>query len=83
MSKDLHTELLLKIDSKLDRVDERLDNLTIIQSSQQKDLEYHIKRTDLLEEKVESFKPSRILIWAGGASVAIMSLYELWQTITQ
>lgn len=37
---------------KLEKMDSRLDNIDITLAKQAKDLEYHIKRTDLLEDKL-------------------------------
>ena len=45
-----------KIEGKLDKLDNRLDSMDIHLARQGKDLSYHIKRTDLLEESVKEVK---------------------------
>jgi hypothetical protein len=52
MSKHLEDHLKV-IETKIDKLDERLDKMANVQVEQAKDLEYHIKRTDLLEERVD------------------------------
>lgn len=46
-------ERLESLDMKLDKANAKLTDISIIQSSQAKDLENHIKRTDLLEDMVK------------------------------
>lgn len=41
------------IHSKLDKLDSRLDNIDKTLVAQQKDLEHHVKRTDLAEKRIE------------------------------
>lgn len=42
-----------RVEGKLDRLDERLDGITQVLVKQEEQLAYHIKRTNLLEEKLE------------------------------
>lgn len=44
---------LLRIESKIDKITDSLSEIKIIQAAQATDLKYHIKRTDLLEQKLE------------------------------
>lgn len=56
-----HVGLLVGIDGKVDEVREKLHNIEIVQTRMESDLKYHIRRTDILEEKVmdidEKVKP--------------------------
>jgi len=45
-------QLLIGIDNKVDEVKEKLHSIELVQTRMESDLKYHIKRTDLLEEKV-------------------------------
>ena len=45
-----------RIEEKLDRIDERLDSLDKNMAVNNTLLEYHIKRTDMLEEEVKPLK---------------------------
>ncbi len=40
----------------LNRISDTLDSIKIVQVEQAKDISYHIKRTDLLEESVDVLK---------------------------
>lgn len=51
-------EMLKKVDEKLDSHTETLARLEVITEQNKEDIKYHIKRTDLLEEKVELNKKS-------------------------
>lgn len=42
-----------KIEEKLDLISENISEIKIVQAEQAKDLKYHIKRTDLSEERLE------------------------------
>jgi hypothetical protein len=44
--------ILLNIDSKVDDVRDRIHSIELTQTRMESDLKYHIKRTDLLEEKI-------------------------------
>lgn len=54
-------ELLISIDNKIDGVKEKMHSIEVTQTRMESDLKYHIKRTDLLEEKIfemdEKIKP--------------------------
>ncbi len=56
-----HLDLLINIDSKIDDVKNHMHAVELVQTRMESDLKYHIKRTDLLEEKIfhidEKFKP--------------------------
>lgn len=43
---------------KLDRIDSRLDNIEIVLTGQAKDIQYHIKRTDMLEAELKPISKS-------------------------
>lgn len=45
-----HQELVLE---KLDRIDSRLDNVEVVLAGQAKDIQHHIRRTDLLEAELK------------------------------
>lgn len=45
-------DILITIDSKVDEVKEKLHSIEITQTRMESDLKYHIKRTDLLEDKI-------------------------------
>lgn len=46
-------ELLYKIDSKLDRIQEDLSEIKVIQARHDENLQEHMRRTDILEESSE------------------------------
>lgn len=46
-------ELLTQILTKVDKLDDRLDSTMVEIVEIKKDLKYHIKRTDILEEQVK------------------------------
>lgn len=58
-AKDL--DILISIDNKIDGVKEKIHSIEVTQTRMEGDLKYHIKRTDLLEEKIfeidEKMKP--------------------------
>lgn len=41
-----------KLEAKIDKLDERLDGIAVTLVKNTESLEYHIKRTDLLEKKI-------------------------------
>lgn len=49
----------------LEGMDKRLDSIDITLAKQAKDLEYHIKRTDLLQDEVKPLKDHVNMITAG------------------
>lgn len=56
MSKDIETlifEKLELISDKIEKTEGRLGNIDITLAEQAKDIKYHIKRTDLSEERLE------------------------------
>jgi hypothetical protein len=87
-----HTELLIRIDSKVDEVKEKLHSIELVQGLMENDLKYHIKRTDLLEEQVnkidEKIKPiesikntggilAKVMAFIMGAAVAISTIIKM------
>ena len=87
-----HTEILIRIDSKVDEVKEKLHGIELVQGRMEGDLKYHIKRTDLLEEQVskidEKIKPidaikgtssmlAKIVAFLMGVAVAISTIIKL------
>ncbi len=87
-----HTELLIRIDSKVDEVKEKLHSIELVQGRMEGDLKYHIKRTDLLEEQVskidEKIKPieaikstssmlAKIVAFLMGVAVAVSTIIKL------
>ena len=47
---------LNRMDGKLDKLDDRMDGMTIVLTKQQGSLDEHVRRTNLLEEKLEADK---------------------------
>lgn len=47
-----HSEILVTIDNKIDEVKDKLHSIEIVQTRMESDLKYHIKRTDLLEDRI-------------------------------
>jgi hypothetical protein len=83
--------LLVSIDNKVDEVKDKLHSIELIQTRMETDLKYHIKRTDLLEQKVldidDKMKPvettknvvwvlAKIIAFLAGAAVAIFSFFK-------
>ena len=68
---------------KLNEMDKRLDNIDITLVKQSKDLEYHILRTDILQEKVVPIEKHvtlinatvKIIIALAGAISFIVGIY--------
>lgn len=69
-----------RLDEKLDRLDMRLDNIDVTLTKQAAQLEYHIKRTDLLEEKVKPVVDYATAAWVAikvaGAAAVIVGLLK-------
>ena len=87
-----HVSLLIGIDNKVDEVKEKLHNIEIVQTRMESDLKYHIRRTDILEEKVmeidEKVKPvesakdialftGKVIAFIGTLTMAIVSIMKL------
>ena len=45
--------ILIKLDSKVDKISERLNSVDVTLAQQHESLDTHIKRTEILEEKLE------------------------------
>ena len=65
-----------RIEEKLDRIDERLDSLDKNMAVNNTLLEYHIKRTDMLEEEVKPLKghvlkAQGVLVFIGALSTLV------------
>ena len=88
-----NVSLLIGIDSKVDEVKEKLHNIEIVQTRMESDLKYHIRRTDMLEEKVmdidEKIKPmegikdfaiytGKVVAFIGTLTMLIVSLMKLF-----
>jgi hypothetical protein len=43
-----------KLEEKLDKISDDLAEIKVVQAEQAKDLKYHIKRTDLAEERIST-----------------------------
>lgn len=71
----------------LDRIETKVDKLIESQAEVKADLKYHIKRTDLLEEKVGILKTiisaSKAIAWLGVGAGAITAFVKLWQLFGQ
>lgn len=83
--------LLVSIDGKVDEVKDKLHNIELVQIRMESDLKYHIKRTDILEQKVleidDKVKPvekakaalwgmSKVFAFLTGVGVALFSILE-------
>jgi hypothetical protein len=88
-----NVSLLIGIDSKVDEVKEKLHNIEIVQTRMESDLKYHIRRTDILEERVmdidEKIKPvegikdfaiytGKVVAFIGTLTMLIVSLMKLF-----
>jgi hypothetical protein len=49
----MDSQWLMRIEAKLDKVDERVDRVDVTLSAQHVSLTEHMRRTEILEEKVE------------------------------
>lgn len=85
--------LLVSIDGKVDEVKDKLHNIELIQTRMESDLKYHIKRTDILEQKVleidDKVKPvenaknaiwgiSKVLAFLTGVGVAFLTIFKFF-----
>lgn len=88
MSENNHTTLLINIDKKVDEVKDKLHIIEVVQTRMESDLKYHIKRTDLLEEQVETMNKKiepfdvakylfRVVSLLMGAIIAILTIIKL------
>lgn len=75
-SRDL--DILISIDNKIDSVKDKIHSIEVTQTKMESDLKYHIKRTDLLEEKIfdmdEKMKPVETAKYATGGFFKLMAL---------
>lgn len=69
-----YTQQFDKLDTKLDKLDSRLDSIDITLIRQCDSLEYHIKRTNLLEEEIKPLKKFMLQILGVGKFLALVSL---------
>lgn len=53
---EFEQELLLKIDTKIDEIKEKLNDHEVILTKQQNNIEEHMRRTDIAEERLENFE---------------------------
>lgn len=79
-------ETLKRIEIKVDKLDARLDSMTVIQTRQEMNLKEHMKRSDLLEKKLEPVETHVMkvtwavkgILWAagviGGVAVTLKQL---------
>ena len=65
---------LSSMDSKIERIDGRVDNIDVTSAKQQVVLEEHVRRTNLLEQKVEpiqdQYKQIKLLLKIGAGLFA-------------
>lgn len=88
-----HFELLKGIDVKVDNIKDKVHNIELVQVRIENDLKYHIKRTDLLEQKVleidEKIQPvesaknalfglSKVLAFVVGMATAIITIIKYY-----
>jgi len=67
----------MEVLKKIDRLDDKLGTIAECQIRMESDLKYHIKRTDILEEKVEPIvKAHNAIKWVGGALGCILLFKE-------
>lgn len=55
-------------------LDHRLDEMTVLLAKQQQSLEYHIKRTDLLQEEIKPIRKHVYMVQGVGAFLGILAL---------
>ena len=78
---------LERIEDKIDRIDNRLDSIDITLAKQAVSLETHIKRTDLLESKVDHV--DTYMKWQQGAwkligaAIMIASFVQIYLIVTR
>ena len=83
------------IDAKVDDIKDKVHNIELVQVRIENDLKYHIKRTDLLEEKIldidEKIQPvesatntliklSKILAFIIGMATAIITIIKYYSS---
>lgn len=86
---------LKNIDAKVDDIKDKVHNIELVQVRIENDLKYHIKRTDLLEEKIldidEKIQPvesatntliglSKILAFIIGMATAIITIIKYYSS---
>lgn len=77
------------MDQKLDRIHDDITSIkitlernTVVLEQNTKDMAHHIKRTDLLEEKVEqALLPVKVAKWIAAVAVALASFSSIAYTI--
>ena len=94
MDNNDHIQLLLGIDGKVDEMRDKLHSIELVQTRIESDLKYHIKRTDLLEEKVmhidENVKPietaahaitgiGKVMAFLAGILMAVLSIFRFFK----
>lgn len=75
-----------KLHEKIDKLDSRLDGIDIHLAKYNKDLEFHISRTNLLEDQVlplvrahEQWRGAgKLLVWASVAATIIGGIAWIW-----
>jgi hypothetical protein len=78
----MNMQQLDRIEVKLEKLDEKTDHMMLVQEVQQKDLEHHISRTDLLQDEVAHLRKEmapirnakgfmKVLVWIAGTVTAI------------
>ena len=65
---------LLRIENKIDKLDQRLDNIDLTLARQNVSLEDHIKRTNMLEEEIKPIKALTYQIIGVGKFIGLLSL---------
>jgi predicted nucleic acid-binding Zn-ribbon protein len=53
---DFEQEMLLKIDTKIDEIKEKLNDHEVILAKQEANIQEHMRRTEISEEKLEKFE---------------------------
>jgi hypothetical protein len=78
-------EQLDRIEGKLDKLERRLDTIDVTLAEQHVEIRYHIKRTDLLESKVEPITDHvvfiKILLRVVAAIVLVGSALRLFKIV--
>jgi len=78
---------LERLEEKLDKIDERLNSIDVTLAQQAVSLDTHIKRTDLLEDKVD--RVDTYMKWQQGAwkligaAVVLASLVQIYLIVTR
>lgn len=72
--------MFLRMESKIDKLDSRLDSIDVTLAAQHEQLKIHIKRSDLLEQQVEPIKAHVAMVSGAvkflGLSAALIALGE-------